>query len=61
MLGFNKSWLNHNRETQTLVSNSVLEFGDAHQASLCPFLSFSVCSFSCAGASFPPPTQGQDR
>lgn len=42
MLCFNKSWRNHNRDTQTLMSNSVLEFGDAHQASLRSSLSFSA-------------------
>lgn len=42
MLCFNKSWRNHNRETQTLMNNSVLEFGDTHQNSLCSSLSFSA-------------------
>lgn len=41
MLCFNKSWRNHNRETQTWMNNSVLEFGDPHQASLPSSLSFS--------------------
>lgn len=42
MLCFNKSWHNHNRETQTLMNNSVLGFGDTHQASLRSTLSFSA-------------------
>lgn len=56
MLCFNKSWRSHNRETQTFMNNSVVEFGDTHQACLCSFLSFSLRSFSCAEALFHPPT-----
>lgn len=46
MLCFNKSWRNHNRETQTLMNNSVLEFGDTHQNSLRSSLSFSALFIS---------------
>lgn len=65
MLCFNKSWRNHNRETQTLMNNSMLEFGDTHQASLRSSLSFSALEkkkyWWYAEVRFLHPTQGHNQ
>jgi len=65
MLCFNKSWHNHNRETQILTNNSVLEFGDAHQASLRSSLSLSALEeknyHRYAEVNFLRPTQGHNQ